>query len=235
MPTLRVSSTDLDAFRRFREDEGADLGLFLAQLRRRVPPTPAMIAGTALHAALEQCLPGSYGVLAARGHTFTFEAEGEIDLPEVREMKATRDYEIDGLTVTLVGKVDAMRGTRIDDHKLTGRFDPERYLASVQWRAYLEIFDADEFRWNVFEGRPVAERSWTITGIHALSARRYPGMADDLRRELAAFTAFARMHLPERVGEPKAPPRQASFAGLSDRPGGPVRFGTQTAPVSASR
>ena len=233
MPALRVSSTDLDAFRRFREDDEANLDHFLAQLRRRVPPTPAMIAGTALHAALEHCLPGDYRALAARGHTFTFEAEGEIDLPETRELKATRDYEIDGLTVTLVGKVDAMRGKRIDDHKLTGRFDPERYLSSVQWRAYLEIFEADEFRWNVFEGRAVAERTWIITGIHTLSARRYPELGDDLLRQLAEFTAFARIHLPERIGEPKAAPRQASFLDSIDRPGGLVRLGSSARPVLA--
>lgn len=109
---------------------------------------------------------------------------------------------------------------------------PNANFSSVQWRAYLEIFEADEFRWNVFEGRAVAERRWTITGIHVLTTHRYPVVGDDLLRQLTEFTGFARIYLPERIGEPKAAPQQASFVDLSDRPGGLARLGSSAAPVS---
>src|SRR5690606_16073056 len=131
MLSLRVSATDIDALRRYRADEEADLADLLAQLRRQSPPTEAMEAGTALHAALEASEPGEHRELAANGFTFDLDVSGTLDLPVIREMKATRDYLIGGVLVTLVGKVDAAHGRRIDDHKFTSRFDAERFLGSM--------------------------------------------------------------------------------------------------------
>lgn len=199
--TLRVSVTDIDALRYYLAQEDAELSGLLAQLRREKPPTPAMKAGSALHAALEMCEPGEHGELTADGYVFEMRAEGDIDLPTVREIKATKEYAIDGVTVTLVGKVDAIHGKRIDDHKLTSRYDAERFLSSYQWRCYLDIFDADEFRWNVFEGVPDRNdpRRYTIKAIHQLRMHRYPGMGADVEGELTRFVDFARQNLPERI------------------------------------
>lgn len=203
MQRLRVSATDIDAYRRYlnppipeMEIELADL---LAQLRRQEPPTEAMLAGTALHAILERATDGEFTTVAIDGYTFDFDCDCEIKLPRIREIKGTRDYEIDGCTVTLVGKVDAIHGRRIEDHKFTSRYDAERFLSSYQWRIYLDVFEADEFRWNVFEGREVEPQTYRIFGFHQLGAHRYPGMGDDVRREVGAFLDFARQHLPERI------------------------------------
>lgn len=201
MKTLRVSASDIDALRYFMAEDDAELSALLAQLRRETPQTEPMRVGTALHAALEVCEPGSHGELSANGYTFVFKADGEIDLPEIREIKATRDYEIDGVTVTLVGKVDAIHGRRVDDHKFTSRYDAERFLGSYQWRVYLDVFGADEFRWNVFEGRQDTNdpQRYVIYNVHQLTMHRYPGMDADVRRVLRTFLDFARVHLPERV------------------------------------
>lgn len=198
MEALRVSATDIDAYRRFRGDEEADLADLLAQLRRESVPTPAMEAGTAFHAALESAAPGEHRQLSANGFTFDLDVVGTLDLPPIREMKATRDYAFAGCLVTLVGKVDAAFGRRIDDHKFTGTFDAERFLGSYQWRIYLEVFGADQFRWNVFEGREGEPRRYVIHAMHPLTMHRYPGMAEDVARELGLFVEFARAHLPER-------------------------------------
>lgn len=201
MQTLRVSASDIDALRYFLSEDEAELADLLAQLRRETPPTEAMQAGTALHAALEVCQPGLHGELSANGYTFEIRADGEIDLPEIREIKATREYEIDGCLITLVGKVDAIPGRRVDDHKFTSRYDAERFLGSYQWRVYLEVFGADEFRWNVFEGRQDTNdpQRYVIYNVHQLTMRRYPGMDVDVCRALQTFLDFARLHLPERV------------------------------------
>lgn len=197
--TLRVSASDLDALRYFLASEEADLEALIAQLRRQSAPTEAMLAGTALHTALEAAEPGEFDRLEADGYTFEIAAEGEIDLPKIRECKGERQYLIDNCRITLVGKVDAIHGKRVDDHKFTGRFDPDRFLSSLQWRVYLEVFGADEFRWNVFEGREVGPKSYVITAIHPLRMHRYPGMEADVRAALRGFLDFARQHLPEKV------------------------------------
>lgn len=198
MNTLRVSATDIDAHRRYRAEEDVELADLLAQLRRESPPTESMMAGTALHAALENAEPGDFARLSADGYAFDFDTEGEIDLPSIREMKATREYEIAGTLVTLVGKVDAIHGRRVDDHKFTAQYDAERYMGSYPWRVYLEVFGADEFRWNIFEGREDGPKSYVIRNIHKLTMHRYPGMAADVVAELGRFVEFARDHLPEK-------------------------------------
>lgn len=196
---LRVSATDLDALRRYLGDEDSDLADLVAQLRREMPPTPPMLAGTAFHEALENLPEGEFDSLRTATHHFDFKLDGEIELPTVREMKETRLYQIDGVRVTLVGKVDAAHGKRIDDHKLTSRYDAERFLGSMQWRCYLEVFRADEFRWNIFEGREVAPNHWVIGNLHRLTMHRYPGMHLDVIEALRQFVGFARTHLPERL------------------------------------
>jgi hypothetical protein len=203
MDTIRISATDIDAYRWFRNDEEADLAAFLDQMRRKLPPTESMLAGTALHKALETATAGEVKGFEADGFTFSIETEAEIDLPDIREMKATKEYRVGDTIVTLVGKVDALHGKRIDDHKFTSGYDAERFLTSYQWRIYLDIFDADEFRWNVFEGRESAPRNYLITNVHPLTMRRYPGMREDIERELAEFVDFARKFLPERFDVPQ--------------------------------
>lgn len=201
MESLRVSASDIDALRYFLAEDDAELAALLAQLRRETPPTEAMTVGTALHAALEICQPGSHGELSANGYTFEFKADCEIDLPEIREVKATKEYQVDGCAVTLVGKVDAIHGRRVDDHKFTSRYDAERFLGNYQWRVYLDVFDADEFRWNVFEGRQDTKdpQRYVIYNVHQLTTHRYPGMGADVQRVLRTFLDFARRHLPERI------------------------------------
>jgi len=197
---IRISATDIDSLRYYMADEDGDLTELLARFRRELPPTDAMLAGTALHDALEHCELGDHGELTAKGFTFYFQCNGEIDIPAIREVKATRNYQIDGCLVTLVGKVDGIHGKRIDDHKLTSRYDAEKFLNSMQWRVYLDVFGADEFRWNIFEGRSSTNdpKLYTIFAMHQLRTHRYPEMGDDIERELSRFVEFARVHLPER-------------------------------------
>lgn len=198
MQALRVSATDIDALRRFYDEEDADLADLVRQLRHLMPSTEAMEAGTALHAALEHAPAGDHKGFERDGFLFSFDTDAEIDLPAIREMKATRDYLVDDVVVTLVGKVDCLHGKRIDDHKFTARFDADRYMDSYQWRVYLEVFGADLFRWNIFEALESTPKHYLIRNVHKLEMHRYPGIAEDVERAVRAFVVFARDHLPER-------------------------------------
>jgi len=206
MDTIRISVTEIDALRWFRADEEADLVDFLRRLRKEEPPTEAMLAGTALHKALETATEGEVKGFSVDGFSFSFDADATIDLPAIREIKGVTEYRVGDTTAVVVGKVDAIHGRRIDDHKFTARYDAERFLDSYQWRIYLDIFDADEFRWNVFEGRESAPRNYIINAVHPLIMHRYPGLWQDVTREVAGFVQFARRFLPERFSpvEPNA-------------------------------
>ena len=198
MDMLRISATDIDSLRYYKDQEGQELSDLLARLRRIEGPTAAMLAGTALHKALEVSVPGEIGSLHANGYTFDIGFDAELDIPATREIKGEKHYLINNFEVTLVGKVDAVHGLRVDDHKYTSKYDVERFLNSYQWRIYLDMFGAEEFRWNVFEGREIEPKHHVIKHLHPLTMYRYPGLEDDVRREIGAFVEFARQHLPEK-------------------------------------
>lgn len=198
METLRISATDLDAIRYWWASEYASLNDLLAQLRRESEPTEAMLRGTAFHEVLEAAGPGMFEAVATGGYNFDLSGlDNEIALPTIREIKATREYEIDKCGITLVGKADAIHGKTGYDHKLTSRFDPERYLSSYQWRVYMEVFGLDHFVWNAFEG---SERDGVvkINAVHHLPVSRYPELESDLLSELGQAVSFYRQHLPDR-------------------------------------
>lgn len=198
MQAIRVSATDIDQLRYFRDTDEMELAELIARLKHLMPSSEAMEAGTALHAALEHAEPGDHAGFTRDGFTFSFETDAELDLPAIREMKATREYLVDDVVVTLVGKVDAIHGKTIYDHKFTAQFDADRYLGSFQWRGYLEIYGADAFRWNIFEARESAPKNYLIRNVHKLTMHRFPGMAEGVEREVREFVVFARDHLPER-------------------------------------
>lgn len=197
---FRVS--ECESFRQWRADEDADLEVLLAQMRGQRQPSVAMEAGTAFHKALEGAPTGlTVSSIGDDRYTFTFAGDFVIELPTIREVRASKTWLVDGEPVTITGQLDAIHGKRVEDHKTTARFDPERYLAGYQWRLYLSIFGANHFRWNVFEIRetPDDPLTWEVLDQHRLEQFRYPSMEDDCARLVADLARFARDHLPERV------------------------------------
>lgn len=200
---MRVSVTHLDQLAYFRASEGESWEMPLDELIRRLlnkePPSPAMLAGSAFHGILENA---TYGMelheVERDGFRFRFELEGEVSLPQARELKGTKDFVVDGETVTLSGQVDALAGIRVDDHKLTERLDAERYADSMQWRAYLSIFNAEQFRYNIFEAYD-RQGMRVIHSYHPLTFYRYPELEADVSRAVADFARFVRTYAHEYV------------------------------------
>ena len=206
---MRVSATNIDAYRFYREDENeyTSLEKLIAQLRREEPPSEKMLVGSAFHKALEIADEGNLKFLSQDGYSFEFLKDVTIDLPEIRELKATAEWMVDGTPITLVGVADCVSGQRIEDHKTTySTFDAEKYLNTFQWRIYLELFEADVFRWNVFEMKQDTKnfKHYLIRDVHQLMAYCYPGMRQDVERELKLFVDFAREYLPERFAKEAA-------------------------------
>jgi hypothetical protein len=200
--TFRVS--EVESFRQYLEDEESELENLLARMRGQLPPSAAMETGTAFHKALEEAPTGlTVNEIEANGHRFTFRGDFTVELPAIREVRASKTWLVDGEPVCISGQLDCIHGKRVEDHKTTGRFDPERYLDGYQWRLYLAIFGAEAFRWNVFE---IAEcettndgpAHWEVFAQHRLEQYRYPGMETDCQRLVEGLARFARVHLPER-------------------------------------
>jgi hypothetical protein len=148
-----------------------------------------MTRGTAFHAALEKAATGEYSTVSANGYTFTFTCDAAIVLPKTRELRMSKDY--GGIIVS--GQCDGIAGRVIDDHKTTEQFDAERHLTGWQHKFYMDIFDADIFRWHVWEMREVKEENgfYDVYAYHLLKQYRYPEMEEDCRRLAHEFRDFA--------------------------------------------
>lgn len=197
---MRVSATNLESYRRWKEDGESELSDLLSYLRRETPPTESMRAGSAFHKVLELASPGDSLIAVERdGFVFEFDMDGEFALPVIRELKLETRRVIGGEPVTLVGVVDAMVGRRADDHKMTARPDAENYAPSMQWRCYLSWFDCDTFQYNLFhsyqpEARPGV---YIIKDVVEIQFCRYPGMDEEVDALVAEFVAFCKVNAPD--------------------------------------
>ena len=189
----RFSVSKAEAFRKWRENEDAELEPLLKTLRGEDQPTEPMLAGTALHKALETAGEGERDTLSEDGYEFVITADINLALPKCREVFATKDYG----PIVISSRVDVLDGKCVEDHKTTSRFDPERFLAGFQWRFYLDIFEADLFRWNVFEMRELKPKVYEVFNFHRLEQYRYPMLAMDCRDLATDLAEFVREYLPE--------------------------------------
>jgi len=189
----RFSVSKAEAFRKWRENEDAELEPLLKTLRGEDQPTEPMLAGTALHKALETAGEGERDTLSEDGYEFVITADINLALPKCREVFATKDYG----PIVISSRVDVLDGKCVEDHKTTSRFDPERFLAGFQWRFYLDIFEADLFRWNVFEMRELKPKVYEVFNFHRLEQYRYPALAMDCRDLATDLAEFVREYLPE--------------------------------------
>jgi Fe-S-cluster containining protein len=192
---VRISVTSLDAYRYYCDSE-MELDALLRQLRKEEPPTPQMLAGKALHAALETFDGGDVFTLERDGYKFKFVGECAIALPDIRELKGEMQIDTSVGPVTLVGIVDGMDGTEVFDHKLTAQFNAEKYADSYQWRCYLTMFGGRKFTYNCFVGKEDTESGeWVIYDFQPLTFYAYPEMRADVQREVDWFAQFWRKHM----------------------------------------
>lgn len=195
---IRLSVTDLDAYRRYRDNEDVVIEDLLRQLRREEPPSRAMLAGKAFHYVMEHAQAGQILTTAEHdGFKFRFDLDCGIPLPRVRELKGEVEIDTPSGIVTLVGVVDGIDGA-IHDYKLTGRFDAERYIDSYQWRCYLVMFGSPRFDYDIFVANEKDEE-FVVDDYHRLPFYAYTGMRDHVVREVTEFADFITRHLPERV------------------------------------
>lgn len=198
---IRVSVSNLDLFRSFQKDEDFTLDVLLAQLQRKTEPTPAMLRGHAFAIAMEKANLGDVDTLVAEGHAFVFTCDAEIEAWPRREEKQEQDY--GGVVVT--ARCDRIRGRVVADDKTTSQFDAESYMGRYQWRYYLDMFGADEFRWHIWECKEMDyPATWCIYAHHLLKQYRYPDLHKDCQKLALEFAEFAERWLPVDFGHSAA-------------------------------
>lgn len=187
-----ASVSNVDLFRVWRDDEELDLGWLLDRLARKVEQTESMRVGEALHKALETAPIGDFHSLTANGYTFQFQDDVELFIPRHREISISQQYG----NLLVRGRVDCVDGVRVEDHKTTSQFDPDRLLSGYQWRFYLDMLNANLFRWNVFVLRDTDDPgTYVVSDFHRLEQTRYPELHDDCLKMANDYAEFAEEYL----------------------------------------
>ena len=190
-PSFSASVSHLELFRVWQRSDHLPLSWLLMRLRGELPPTVEQQAGQAFHAALE-ALPagGSRERLQAMGYRFDFCCETELELLPGREFAMSKRYG----DLTVRGRVDLIHGRLVVDYKTSQRpLDAERLMASYQWRFYLDIAEADRFRWVYFLLEPTRDpKHWRVIDSQQIEQVRYPALLADCTRLAESYTELAR-------------------------------------------
>jgi len=196
MSKIIFHCTDLDSMIWYRKLEDMTVDDMRGRLLRTEPANEKMKMGTVFHAILEDP-PDEINEVEKDGFKFKVTCNSSIQLPQIREIRANKTYSIAGMDITLSGGCDGITGNKVSDHKLTFRPNPDTYFNSFQWRAYLDIFEADAFKYIIYSAK---EKNGIVTihDVSTLSMYRYPEMVDDLKRGIFDLVEFCQEHVPEK-------------------------------------
>lgn len=200
----KIHCTDLDQYLWYQRIESMAPGELRNRLLRLEPPPEKAKMGTALHSIFENpppkkaSSPGGWERIERDGYVFVFECDVEVCVSRIKEIRANKTYDVDGIEVTLTGKCDDLKGNKVCDHKLTFKPKPETYMDSYQWRAYLDIFNADVFEYFIYHGYAKGKEI-TIRDFSAMQMYRYPGMKDDLIKGIRDLLGFVKEFVPEMI------------------------------------
>lgn len=199
MISIRMSVTDLDQYLYYKSQENMGVDEIVGRFRREFEPTRPLLTGIAFHKFLEHAEIGEYYNARVDDIDFVFTTDEELSLPPVKELKGEVVLHINGVEVTLVGKVDGLEGRTVFDHKTGKQLKIEMFCHSRQWRCYLWMFDCIKFTYNMFTIKDDEDSGLVlVNSFDQFSFYRYEGMEQDIRNAITEFLEFARVHLPER-------------------------------------
>lgn len=194
---IRLSVTMLESLRFDRDvfdREGMDD--LIADLTYSRPKTAKMEAGGALASFLEHAQAGPPIDLVTRdGWQFDFSRLDGPPMPaaHLTELKCRQVVETSSGPVLLTGKADGVDGLILSDQKLTEKWDAEKYLESLQWRAYVWMLGARSFRYDVFVGKVDEDRKYvSVFEYHPLPLFTYPDVGRDVAGAVEDLAAIIR-------------------------------------------
>lgn len=199
---MRLSVTSIEQLRLVRETEWAKESELIDSLRGLKAVGWQAQCGTAFHALLErhnEIYPDDRGQVQVAGFIFDYEdiEEAVASLPKggVPEVKTTRDAEVEGEPVVIVGKTDRIIGLDLHDFKCKfSSWDMDYYESSLQWRFYLWCFGAQSLTYHLFSfGEPSKRDGVThLKAIDSFTFHAYSRMEEDVLEWVREFVAWAR-------------------------------------------
>jgi hypothetical protein len=202
----RISVTTLEKFRRVMV--GASIYDTEASLIETIKGTFSGNAKTRFGSAYEKIIESPDKCLSIDGYQadnyfFTADqAQPAIDFHTahpgmVYQVPVTKFYEVDGLSIQVSGKTDAVEATFVRDFKCIFRsIDWQNYIDSYQWRFYLDMIELRTFFYDVFEVQGTEDfgtiRDFSVKPCESLECISYEGMHDDCHSLLLQFMDYIR-------------------------------------------
>ena len=184
----------LDTFRQYQSGQHFDgteftAADFVERLTTRTE-SPAMAAGTAVHAVIEEAAFGELPEETNRGGWhIVFDLDAELRLPAAREIPLYREHR----GIPLFGRVDAIDANAVHDTKTTASIEVDRYMDSFQWRAYLWMSGRKSFVYDLLRVKVEADiQVVTVLEYVRLPLTAYPGLARDVESLLEEYDAAIR-------------------------------------------
>jgi hypothetical protein len=195
---MRVSTTTLESFRLYMTRDFMSEAELLSSIRGEFKPNRVMQLGSAFHSILETpdvCVRPS-GDYVADGIVFPGDVVAPclplFDRSGAFEVKATKDFHINGQTWTVVSKADQLVRLDVVENKTKWAvFDLNRYAESYQWRFYVDVYGAQRVRYNVFCLSEYADGEIGLRSIEQFNLYPYPRLAADCRSLLSEFVEYA--------------------------------------------
>lgn len=203
---ILVSASSLDNLMWYYRIESMTHDEIIARLRNEREPSADMEAGIAWHNLIETIQPGQTldGEIEVDGYRFQFNLDDqiELELPQAQEIFGHKAITLtDGTEVDLRCRADGISGNIIREWKLTKNTDPENYIESYQWRAYLYVFGCPAIEYTLFK-KWMRGNLIKIQDVLSFKMYRYPAMEIDLKNKILEYINFCRRYCPD-VLEPK--------------------------------
>jgi hypothetical protein len=199
----RLSATQLEAWRLWRDQDWMPESALIATLTRMVEPSHRMDVGTAFGDILATpdtfAVPNLIGGPAYYEHPATglrfsadtmagplalFHREG---LFEVKQVKRTRGGH------QLVAKADQVLGLALVENKATLQgFDIDKYLWSLQWKVSAVVFEPVLIEYRVFCLGEANGGIFTVRDTHQFVLYPYPDVADEVDQVLDELAWYLR-------------------------------------------
>lgn len=217
MAKLRISATQLDKWRKFRQFEWYTEDKLIEDLFGEFIPSNQMLIGTACHALIDDIIGGKpldYGLhesiddhyvgMVYNMNAWMFDAQSLVQVFDhiptsrfsLREAKNVTNIGIGNYDIELVAVPDLIYGTTAYDFKtvwkmLDGEDIQQYYIDSMQWKVYLMVYHISKFRYIFISlDKTQHDDIVLVEDIDTVSCYSYPTMFREVMDLLEDFAQW---------------------------------------------